>query len=279
MTSNYITELEPGKVFFDYGPISMVIGAWQAERPMGALCRQASTIAATCLEEISSELHLLKQPWPQCSGAELTPTGQTMWEAVRLTGARDLTSMAAVAGTIADRTADWLVDQGASKVFVNNGGDIAIRLASEETIKVGIMPRIGASSYSYCVQIACADGIGGIATSGVGGRSFTRGIADSVTVLAGSCAVADAYATFLANASYIEHPEVTQVLAGMLDPESDIATLPVTTKVGTLTESEITKSLNQVVDHAKYALEPGKIRAFAASLQGHKVAMPRFYFK
>jgi ApbE superfamily uncharacterized protein (UPF0280 family) len=187
--------------------------------------------------------------------------------------------MAAVAGTIADRTADWLVGQGASKVFVNNGGDIAIRLASEETIKVGIMPRIGASSYSYCVQIACADGIGGIATSGVGGRSFTRGIADSVTVLAGSCAVADAYATFLANASYIEHPEVIQVLAGTLDPNSDIADLLVSTKVGKLPEAVIRTSLSQVASQAQTALENGRILAFAAWLQGHKVAMPEHYFR
>lgn len=279
MTDRGITELAPGKIFFDYGPISMVIAAWQESKPLSPICRQATTVATECLEELGAQLHLTKRPWRICKSTELTPTGQKMWESARLTGADDLTPMAAVAGTIADITADWLESQGATKVFVNNGGDIAVRLAAGETLKAGIVPVLGSSGFSYSVQLNCEDRIGGIATSGLGGRSFTRGIADSVTVLAKSCSIADAFATFLANMSYIEHPEIVQIPAGLLDPNSDIASLLITTKVGALTESDIDKSLNQMKSHAKPAIETGKIRAFAASIQGRKVAMPSAFFE
>jgi ApbE superfamily uncharacterized protein (UPF0280 family) len=48
----------------------------------------------------------------------------------------------------------------------------------------------------------------GLATSGWGGRSFSLGIADSVTVLARCAAAADAAATVVANAVDAEHPAI-----------------------------------------------------------------------
>ena len=53
---------------------------------------------------------------------------------------------------------------------------------------------------SGTIRIRHGDGVGGIATSGARGRSFSLGIADSVTVLAEDAATADAAATLIANA-------------------------------------------------------------------------------
>ena len=60
------------------------------------------------------------------------------------------------------------------------------------------------------VHIDHGDGIGGIATSGARGRSFSLGIADSVTVLAADAATADVAATLIANAVDIDHPAVVR---------------------------------------------------------------------
>ena len=60
----------------------------------------------------------------------------TMWAAVSMIGDSDLTPMAAVAGTIADATADFLVESGLTRVIVNNGGDVAVRLTKGETVSV-----------------------------------------------------------------------------------------------------------------------------------------------
>ena len=58
------------------------------------------------------------------------------------------------------------------------------------------------------VMLRAEDGIGGIATSGFNGRSFTLGIADSVTVVAASAAAADAAATVVANAVDLDSPAI-----------------------------------------------------------------------
>ena len=46
--------------------------------------------------------------------------------------------MAAVAGTIADAVADRLAARGMDMVAVNNGGDIAVRLSEDNTVRVGL---------------------------------------------------------------------------------------------------------------------------------------------
>ncbi|WP_204349766.1 hypothetical protein, partial [Klebsiella pneumoniae] len=79
------------------------------------------------------------------------------------------------------------------------------------------------------------DGIGGIATSGAQGRSFSLGIADSVTVLARDAASADAAATLIANAVDLDHPAIRRRPARNLDPDSDLGDRLVTVGVGDLT--------------------------------------------
>ena len=84
------------------------------------------------------------------------------------------------------------------------------------------------------VRLDAASGVGGIATSGARGRSFSLGIADSVTVLARDAATADVAATLIANAVNIDSPAIRRRPARELDPDSDLRDLPVTVSVGAL---------------------------------------------
>ena len=110
--------------------------------------------------------------------------------------------------------------------------------------------------------------MGGVATSGLGGRSLTTGIASGVTVFSSRCAMADALATLLADRSYIDSPAVHTCLAGELDPDSDIADLRVVTGVGPLSEEEKLTALRQVVAEARKQYEKGGLLACVATVQG-----------
>ena len=113
------------------------------------------------------------------------------------------------------------------------------------------------------------DGIGGIATSGWRGRSFSRGIADSVTVLAGTGAAADAAATVVANAVDLPgHPAVRRAPADAIHPDSDLGPRLVTRDVGPLAADEIEAALSAGADRAENLLARGLIRGAALQLQG-----------
>ena len=66
----------------------------------------------------------------------------------------------------------------------------------------------------------------GIATSGWRGRSFSLGIADSVTVLARTAAMADAAATVIANAVNLDDPRIERRPASELKDDSDLGDMP-----------------------------------------------------
>ena len=113
------------------------------------------------------------------------------------------------------------------------------------------------------------DSIGGIATSGWRGRSFSLGIADAVTVLAETASRADAAATVIANAVDLPgHPAITRVPATQLQPDSDLGVRPVTRAVGPLRPGEIAAALASGLACAVSLLKDGYIRACALHLAG-----------
>src|SRR5438128_5001276 len=119
------------------------------------------------------------------------------------------------------------------------------------------------------VTIAAASPIRGIATSGWRGRSFSLGIADSVTVLAHSASAADAAATIIANAVDLPgHPAISRVPACELAPDSDLGGRLVTQGVGELSDAEIELALGFGVTTARKLIERGLIVAAALNLQG-----------
>jgi uncharacterized protein len=106
--------------------------------------------------------------------------------------------MAAVAGVIAEYVGKTLLREGCREVMVENGGDLFIRRTTDCTVAIfaGQSPlslKVGIKLRSAGVPIAVCT------SSGTVGHSLSFGEADSVTVIAGSTALADAAATRLGN--------------------------------------------------------------------------------
>jgi uncharacterized protein len=104
---------------------------------------------------------------------------------------------------------------GVDRAYVNNGGDIALHLQAwrmahwrGESVGTSLGHRCRQRTWSpMATFVISADmPVRGVATSGWGGRSFSFGVADSVTVLAATAAQADVAATLIANAVNMQHP-------------------------------------------------------------------------
>jgi ApbE superfamily uncharacterized protein (UPF0280 family) len=179
-----------------------------------------------------------------------------------------VTRMAAVAGAVADEIlAAMLAAAELDRAYVNNGGDIAVHLAPGCTFAIGMVDRPDAPGLFGQARIC--DGIGGIATSGWRGRSFSLGIADAVTILAANAAGADAAATIIANAVDLpDHPEITRMPACEFDPQSDLGARLVTRAVGGLSAAEVATALTRGEMEARRLLDAKFITAAALHLRG-----------
>ncbi len=236
--------------------------------PRPDLCRQAAEASVGFLEQIAAYRDRFRAPARTVPEPPKRVLAHAMWEAAILVGDRDLTPMAAVAGTIADATADFLVELGATRVVVNNGGDVAVRLVAGESLSVGIRPDVNRNDVSHKVVLTAEMNVGGVCTSGLGGRSLTRGVASAATVFAGRGAVADAAATAVANATYVASRAVVRRPAEEIDPETDIKGLEITDRVGDLTESEIETALSQGISRAESLVTAGLILGACISVKG-----------
>jgi len=106
--------------------------------------------------------------------------------------------MASVAGTIAELICEFMLKNGANNVIVDNGGDICLRVSNPVTVRI----YAGNSRFSnrIALKIMPESGKIGVCTSSSSvGHSVNFGDADAVTVVAKSCALADASATAIAN--------------------------------------------------------------------------------
>ena len=109
----------------------------------------------------------------------------------------------------------------------------------------------------------------GIATSGWRGRSFSLGIADSVTVLAKSAAMADAAATIIANAVDIDDPRIERCPANDLKDDSDLGELLVTVDVPTLPPAAVQAALERGRRRADDLRRDGLIHSALLVCQQH----------
>jgi ApbE superfamily uncharacterized protein (UPF0280 family) len=167
-----------------------------------------------------------------------------MVEAVWPHRAAFITPMAAVAGGVADEMlAALCAGRTLTRACVNDGGDIALHLSPGQSFAVGVVAEIEAPAIDGLVIVTADMPVRGVATSGWGGRSFSLGIADAVTVLARDAAAADAAATLIANAVTIDHPSIERRPARELQPDTDLGGLPVTVAVGELPPEAIRAAL------------------------------------
>ena len=222
----------------EWGPMRLLISAFVGKTPRQDMNLRAAEKAFDCLERVAKQKELLRKPRHITPHASWNPLALKMLESVQGVGDKDLTPMAAVAGTISDRVADFLFARGMTKVIVNNGGDIALRLRAPHSVRVGLRETVENAEFSRVLFLNVPsekEGESfGVATSGLGGRSLTRGIATAATVIAETASVADAAATAVANASFVEHPGVIRRPAETVDPQTDIPGIPVTVQVGDL---------------------------------------------
>lgn len=236
---------------------------------------EAGRRAIDALEEIATALSALKRPFSSVDGAALSALPEEMRRAVAIVGDSDLTPMAAVAGTIADATADFLADRGLTRIMVNNGGDVAIRLKQPEFVTVGVRPDVAEPEIRYAARITAGMGVGGVCTSGLGGRSLTRGVANAAVVFASRASTADAAATAIANATYVPSPEVRRVLAETLDPHTDLKGVAVTQFVGELPDQRINAALQRGIAHAERRVRRGVILGACIAVKGRMAVTPR----
>ena len=253
------------------GPIDLIVEAFGAPGEIESAYREASARFETVLDELCSELVILRQ---QCLAESEWPQGviarRMMAAVLPYASEYFITPMAAVAGAVAEEIlAAMRASAQLSRAYVNNGGDIALHLADDEKIVVGIVERPHRPSLFGTATLYACDPVRGIATSGWHGRSFSLGIADAVTVLAERAAAADAAATILANAVDLPgHPAVIRVPARQLAPDSDLGHRPVTQAVGELSAADVNEALRAGVKSADRLQKIGLIRSAALKLQG-----------
>ena len=239
----------------EWGPMRLVISSFVGKTPQRDMNLRAAEEAFSCLEQVARLKERLRKPWNIGPHDPVDQLALKMVESVRRVGSQDLTPMASVAGTIADKVADFLFARGMTKVIVNNGGDIAIRLKTPYFVRVGLREKVERTAFSRVLSLNVPsekEGAAfGVATSGLGGRSLTRGIATAATVVAETASVADAAATAVANASFVEDLGVIRRLAETVDPQTDIPGIPVTVRVGNLDRETRTLAIAQALDLAR----------------------------
>ncbi len=265
---------------FQHGPIDLVIGADGDAAAVAAAHQAAWSRFQTVLAELVAELPLLRQPLRQGPCPLRGVVARRMWSACQPFG-RDsfITPMAAVAGAVAEEISAAYQRDGIHRAWVNNGGDIALRLAPGHALRVGVFADL-ARLHPRQLQALALDGrfevhsampFRGSATSGWRGRSFSLGIADSVTVLARTAAAADAAATVIANAVNVIDARIVRRPASSLQDDSDLGDIEVTVDVPPLPAQLVRRALASGARRARELRACGLIEDALLLCQGQAV--------
>ncbi len=266
--------LSGGRWLYEHGPIHCVIGADGTASAVDAALDAAWVRFQTVLTELVAELPMLRADLSAAEGQPATPRGrvaQRMVNACRphAEQGRFITAMAAVAGSVAQELIAAFERPDVRRAYVNNGGDIALHLAPGESYDVGvIVDPTRVQGLDGHLRIHAASGVRGVATSGWRGRSFSLGIADSVTVLAADAAQADAAATLIANAVNLDDPFIQRLPANQLRDDTDLGARLVTVAVPTLAPHRAALALAGGATLARALLVTGQIHAAVLCLQG-----------
>jgi uncharacterized protein len=267
-----IRMLPDGKrLHLHHGPIDLIIEAFGTEPSRHSAYEAAVRRFVTVLDELCSELSLLRRAaTPQMK----MPSGQVaqrMARAVAPFAKRSfITPMAAVAGAVAEEILYVMTAHAdLARAYVNDGGDIALHLADGERFTIGMVERPDRPSLFGSAQVDASQPVRGVATSGWRGRSFSLGIADAVTILANTAAMADAAATVVANAVDLPgHPAIVRTPACDIAPDNDLGERLVTRAVGPLRAFEIEQALRAGLHVAGELQSQDLLAAAAIHLQG-----------
>ena len=250
------------RLHLQHGPIDLVIEANGEASQVSSAYRAAHDRFSTVLDVLVQELPVLRKLIVKEGRDFAGPVAKRMASAVHPYWQHKVTPMAAVAGSVADEVLAVMVSGARlTRAYVNNGGDIAVHLAEGERFTI--------ASANGEIAITSKDTARGIATSGWRGRSFSFGIADSVTVLAHNAAEADVAATMIANHVDLPHsPKIRRAPAAAIQPDNDLGQRRVTVEVAELTGAEVATALSHGHEFARHLYEKGLIVAATLGLNG-----------
>jgi len=257
------------------GPIDLILHVDAPEKIRKRLYSAAEKRFGTVLEELVAEMDLLKRPWNLDLSGPKGSIAHKMFGAVA-DSAVFVTPMAAVAGAVADEILESMLFEAEKpdsciehirRMYVNNGGDIAFWLNDGESFSIGVVDNPQIPELNAKLSLTYKSPVRGIATSGWRGRSLSLGIADAVTVLAESAAVADVAATLIANEVNVDFPGIEKRPASEVKDDSDLGMIPVIVNVPDLPEDKISFALEQGAKTARKFIKTGKITAAYLSLQ------------
>lgn len=267
----------PGKVWLEYGPISMHIQAELNGQAYTAAALEGAHEAVNVLNRLALYKNLAAQLIQSVPASQDYPAVlNRLIMAARVTGDPSVTPMIAVAGTISELVAESItVRSGATKVIVNNGGDIAVKIEDNSLVRAGIALDILTQKVTHFIPVTKESGIGGICTSGLGGRSFTKGVATAAVAVGPSASIADACATLIGNATLVDDPAVEQEAAENIDPLTDIGGQRITTRVGRLKPESVDKALSQGIAKGKEFIERGLLHGVIVVVQDKMMMFPK----
>ena len=266
---------QENRLYLHHGPIDIIAYVDGPEEIRRDLYECAKKRFSTVLEELVSELKLLKLAFSEVNPEPKGRIARKMFNAVRGAGTF-ITPMAAVAGAVAEEILETMLDQAKSHVsflekirrmYVNNGGDISFWLNYGSAFTIGVVDNPIRPELNTKVCLPYESAVRGLATSGWRGRSQSLGIADAVTVLSSSSACADAAATLIANNVNIEHPGIIRKPACDVKDDSDLGIHPVTVNVPFLSEKEVSWALRNGAESAKALIRKNKIQSAYLSMQ------------
>ena len=260
---------------FQHGPIDLIIhvdaDAETQELSIAACWHEFQHILTALVDELPQ----LRRPAHRHTAVRGPVAARMVRACLPFAAERFITPMAAVAGAVADELIAALERPGIRRAFINNGGDIAVLLSPGTHYRVGVWSQ-PACALDAAFTVGQEAPSRGVATSGWRGRSFSLGIADSVTVLARDAAAADAAATLIANAVNCDSAHVIRAPASQLKDDTDLGDLLVTVDVPPLPAAAVAVALSAGRAEAERWQDRGLIVAAAILLQGRReVILPR----
>ena len=275
--------LSNGRWHFQHGPIDLIIQAHGQPVAVARAHEDAWLRFTDVLHELVDELPQLRAPMALNDVCALRGVvARRMWAACAPFRPNFVTSMAAVAGSVAQEILQCYAHEGIDRAWVNNGGDIALHLAPGQEAAVGVVADVAALRIARLqhngllldgqIRITSTMPVRGVATSGWRGRSQSLGIADSVTVLAATAAHADAAATMVANAVNIEDDRIHRLPARQVRDDSDLGTLAVTVDVPVLPFDSVHMALQNGLYKAQQLQSQGLLWFALLTCQGHYAA-------
>jgi len=277
------TALGDGRWHLNHGPIDLIAEAHGDAVEVAVAHEHVWRRFAVLLDELVAELPLLRRPVADGDCPLRGPVARRMWEACAPFRAGFITPMAAVAGAVAQELIACYHRPGIERAWLNNGGDIALHLAPGQSARIGLFadlarfdPReAGPIATDGQFELRAEQPVRGVATSGWRGRSFSLGIADSVTVLAATAAQADAAATVIANAVDVADAAIQRRPASECKDDSDLGDIPVTVAVGTLPPAKVHRALDAGAERAAALQRLGLAWSVALVCQGQwRVVQP-----